>query len=84
MLGVADWLLERRAEDDAGVQVLRDSLSSGVNEYLPRRPTLVAQAGGGAGGVGERMPLQRRPWVFVVILAALSLEWILRRRRGMR
>lgn len=84
VLGIADWLLERRAEDDAGVQALRDSLSSGVNEYLPRRPTLLAQAGGGAGGVGERLPLQRRPGVLGAILAVLSLEWILRRRRGMR
>jgi hypothetical protein len=84
VLGVADWLLERRAEDDAGVRALRDSLSRGVSEYLPRRPTLVAQDGGGASGVGERTPLQRRPGVFLGILAALSLEWVVRRRRGMR
>ena len=84
MLGVADWLLEGRAEDDAGVQALRDSLSFGVTEYLPRRATLFAQTGGGERGAGERMPLQRRPWVFGAILAALSLEWVVRRRRGMR
>jgi hypothetical protein len=84
VLGIADWLLERRAEDDAGVQVLRDSLSRGVREYLPRRPTLSAQAGGGERGAAERTPLQQRPWVFGAILAALCVEWVVRRRRGMR
>jgi len=84
VLGVADWLLERRAEDDAGVRALRDSLSSGVTEYLPRRAGLSSQAGSLVRGVGERVPLQRRPGVFVLILAAISLEWAVRRRRGMR
>lgn len=84
MLGVADWLLVRGAEDDAGVPVLRDSLSRGVSEFVPRRATMAAQGGGGARGVGERLPLQRRTWFFGAILAAISLEWVLRRRRGMR
>jgi hypothetical protein len=84
VLGVADWLLERRAEDESGVGALRDSLARGVAEFLPRRATLAAQPGAGARGVGERRPLQQRPWVFGAILAALSMEWVVRRRRGMR
>jgi hypothetical protein len=83
VLGLADWLLERGAPDDAGVQALRDSLSRGASERLPRPPVLAPQAGT-AVGAAERVPLQQRPWVYGAILVALSLEWIARRRRGMR
>ena len=83
VLGLADWLLERGAADDAGVQALRDSLARGTSERLPRRPVLAAQAGT-AVRAAERLPLQQRPWVYGAILTALSLEWIARRRRGMR
>jgi hypothetical protein len=83
VLGLADWLLERLAADDAGVQALRDSLSRGASERLPRRPALAPQPGSAA-GTAERVPLQQRPWLYGTILVALSLEWIARRRRGMR
>jgi hypothetical protein len=84
VLGLADWLLERGAADDAGVQSLRDSLARGKAERLPRRPVLVPQAGEGMAAVVERVPLTQRPWVFGAVLLALCLEWIARRRRGMR
>jgi hypothetical protein len=83
VLGLADWLLERGAADDGGVAALRDSLARGASERLPRAPILAPQAGSVA-GASRRVPLQQRPWVYAVVLAALSLEWIARRRRGMR
>lgn len=84
VLGLADWLLERGMADDAGVQSLRDSLARGKAERLPRRPVLVPQAGEGMTAAVERVPLAQRPWVFGAVLVALCLEWIARRRRGMR
>jgi hypothetical protein len=83
-LGRADWLLEGRAEDAAGVPELRDSLARAAREYLPRRPSLAVRTGEGERGVAERRPLQQSPWGFAAVLAALSLEWVVRRSRGMR
>lgn len=84
VLGTTDWLLARGATDDAGVQALRDSLARGTAERLPRRPVLVSQPGAGTVAAVERVPLQQRPWVFGAVLVALCLEWIARRRKGMR
>ena len=84
VLGLTDWLLERGAGDDSGVQALRDSLARGRAERLPRRPVLASQAGEGVAAAVRRVPLQQRPWVFGAVLLALCLEWIARRRRGMR
>ena len=84
VLGAADWLLEGRAAEEHGVLALRDSLERATREFLPRAPTLAAQAGSRATGARERVPLQQRALVYVAILAALSLEWVVRRRRGMR
>ena len=84
VLGAADWLLEGRAAGDQGVVAVRDSLARATREFLPRAPTLAAQAGSAAVGGRQRVPLQQRPLVYVVILVALSVEWVVRRRRGMR
>jgi len=84
VLGLTDWLLARGATDDAGVQALRDSLSRGAAERLPRRAFLAPQAGEGSAAAVARVPLQQRPWVFGAVLVALCLEWIARRRKGMR
>lgn len=83
VLGLADWLLARGAANDAGVRALRDSLARGASERIPRRPVLAPQAGTAVGTV-ERVPLQQRPWMYGAVLLAVSLEWIARRRRGMR
>jgi len=84
ILGLTDWLLARGATGDQGVQALRDSLARGASERLPRRAVLAPQAGEAGAASGERVPLQRRPWVYGAVLLALCLEWIVRRRRGMR
>ena len=83
VLTLADRLLERGAADDRGVWALRDSLARGALERLPRRAALRAQPGSAVGAV-QRLPLQQRPWIYGAVLVALSLEWIARRRRGMR
>lgn len=84
MLGTADWLLERRGADERDAAAMRDSLAHAGAEYLPRTPTLAPQAGVGGGATRERVPLQQRPSVYGVVLVALCVEWIARRRRGMR
>ena len=84
VLGLADWLLERRAGGDPELEALRDSLQLGLSELLPRVPALAPQPGSGATRATGRVPLQQRTGVYWAILAALSLEWVLRRRRGSR
>lgn len=52
-------------------------------EFLPRTPTLRSRsATGTAAGIAE--PARDRLWLFAIVLAALSAEWALRRRRGLR
>jgi hypothetical protein len=84
VLGAADWSLEDRTAGDGEVLAVRDSLAREGVEFLPRAPTLAAQVGTAAGATRERVPLQQRPLVFGAILVALCVEWVARRRRGMR
>jgi hypothetical protein len=53
-------------------------------EWLPRAPELVTRDGAEAGAAIARRAVRDRLWLFVLILAALALEWTLRRRRGLR
>jgi hypothetical protein len=84
VLGAADWSLERRTAEDGEVLAVRDSLAREGVEFLPRAPTLAVQAGVAERATRERVPLQQRPLVFGAILVALCVEWVARRRRGMR
>jgi hypothetical protein len=79
-----DWLLggaERRAPE---LEAARDSLTRGLDEFLPRRRTLGAQPGEKGIATGGTVPLRDSAWLYVAALAALMVEWIARRRRGMR
>ena len=80
---LADWLLEERARAPARVLALRDSLSRGVGEFLPREPVLRAQPGLASAAAGEPVPLRHSGWLYLVAIAALLLEWIARRRQGL-
>jgi hypothetical protein len=52
------------------------------DEWLPRAPTLHAQAGEPTARVASTA-LRDRWWLFVLAIAALATEWALRRRQGL-
>jgi len=81
---LTDWLLEDRGGAPPGLLALRDSLAGGTGEFLPRRAVLAAQPGIAAAGAGEPEPVRFRPWLYLVALAAVVIEWVARRRRGLR
>lgn len=81
---LTDWLLESRAPAPPGLMALRDSLAKGTAEFLPRRPALGAQPGLRVSLAGEPEPIRFHPWLYLVALAALVIEWAARRRRGLR
>ena len=81
---VTDWLLgdtERRAP---ALAAQRDSLAHGLDGLLPRPRTLGAQPGEKGLATGATVPVRQSPWLYAAALGALMLEWIARRRRGMR
>lgn len=53
-------------------------------EWLPRRPTVRTGRVGEAATVGDAPRLRARWWAFAVVLALLCVEWVLRRRAGLR
>ena len=53
-------------------------------ELLPMRPSVHAIAPGAAPGGVPAPPLGERWWAYVLALAALCGEWIIRRRAGLR
>ncbi|HEU4641365.1 MAG TPA: hypothetical protein VFS44_02845 [Gemmatimonadaceae bacterium] len=53
-------------------------------ELLPRAPSVRAGAVGGAVAYGEQPRLRDLGWAYVLLLAALCGEWLLRRRSGLR
>lgn len=62
------------------------SVETYTREFLRPRIALTDVSGAAAVGVsaaGAR-PLHTRPWVYVLLLAALAAEWTLRRRQGLR
>jgi hypothetical protein len=79
-----NWLLQAGPHDVAAVQAERDTLDRAVDELLPHARTLRAQPGVRAATAAEPAPLRHSPWPYAVALGALVLEWIARRRRGMR
>ena len=81
---LTDWSLAAAPGGEASLAALRDSLSRGLDELLPRQRTLQEQPGRPVAAVGGRAPLRQEPWVYGLVLAALMMEWIARRRRGMR
>jgi hypothetical protein len=81
---LTDWLLEEHTGAPADLAQLRDSLARTTAEFLPRRPALAAQPGLGAAEAGEAVPVRFSPWLYIAAIAALIVEWIGRRRRGLR
>jgi hypothetical protein len=81
---LTDWLLEEHTGAPADLARLRDSLARSTAEFLPRRAALAAQPGLGATEAGEPVPVRFSPWLYVAAIVALIVEWIGRRRRGMR
>jgi hypothetical protein len=81
---LTDWLIEDRTGSTPRLVALRDSLARATAEFLPRPPTLASQAGVSQATVSEPEPLRFSPWLYLVALAALVVEWVARRRRGMR
>ena len=53
-------------------------------EWLPRRPAVRSGAAGGSAPSGFGHGARSAPWLYGVLLAALCVEWVLRRRAGMR
>jgi hypothetical protein len=53
-------------------------------ELLPRRPTVRAGSYGSSEVTGARPRARDFPWIFVLAVAALCAEWVLRRRSGLR
>jgi len=81
---LTDWLLAEPGHEGTALAARRDSLNRGLDELLPRPRTLESQPGTRVAAAGEAEPLRHYPWVYGVALGALMLEWIARRRRGMR
>jgi hypothetical protein len=81
---LTDWLLEAGPGAQAALASTRDSLARGLAEYLPRPPVLAAQPGVVGEGERERVPLRHARWPYGLALGALVLEWVARRRRGLR
>jgi hypothetical protein len=53
-------------------------------ELLPREPTVRSGSVVGAVAFGDQPRLRDRGWVYLVALAALCAEWLVRRRLGLR
>jgi len=81
---LTDWLLEDRGGAPPSLIALRDSLARAGVEFLPRPATLGAQPGLTVAGTGEPEPLRFSLWLYAAALGALVVEWVARRRRGLR
>ncbi len=57
---------------------------SASRELLPRSATVASGTIAGVAVVGVRPLLRDAGWAYLVLLAALCVEWMLRRRRGLR
>ena len=66
---------------DAGRAVLAVNVS---RELVPRRATVRGGAVGGAAAVGDAPSTRELGWLYLVAVILLSVEWILRRKAGMR
>ena len=81
---MTDWLLGETERRSPGLEAQRDSLARGLDELLPRQRTLNAQPGEKGVATGATIPARQSPWLYAAALGALMLEWVARRRRGMR
>lgn len=81
---VTDWLLTVQERGVPALAARNDSLNRGLDEVLPRPRTLRAQPGTRTALTGAVEPVRQSPWLYAAALAALMVEWIARRRRGMR
>ena len=81
---MTDWLLGEAERRSPGLEARRDSLIRGLDEFLPRPRTLSAQPGERGVSTGATISARQSPWLYAAALGALMLEWIARRRRGMR
>jgi hypothetical protein len=57
---------------------------SASRELLPRPPVVVAGSVGDAPPAGAAPSVRLTPWIYIVALALLCVEWVVRRRRGWR
>lgn len=81
---MTDWLLAETDRSAPALTALRDSLTRGLDELLPRERTLGAQPGLRGVSSGTTVPARQSPWLYAAALGALVVEWVARRRRGMR
>jgi hypothetical protein len=81
---LTDWLLEDRAGAPPSLIALRDSLATAGTEFLPSPLSLAAQPGLSVTTAGESEPLRFSVWMYAAALGALVMEWVIRRRRGLR
>jgi hypothetical protein len=66
----------------AGTSVLAVNASA---ELLPRRPTLRGgPVGGGTVAAGSPARIRDQGWPYALAAALLCVEWVLRRRQGLR
>jgi hypothetical protein len=75
---------------DAGVYETRVSggasllLVNASRELLPRRANVRSGAVGGAAPFGDQPHLRDYHWIYLLLLAVLCAEWLLRRHFGLR
>lgn len=84
MASATDWLLAGGTPARAALTAEREALARGAAELLPRMPSLRAQPGRTATAASARLPLRLAAWLYFVVIAALVLEWVARRRLGLR
>lgn len=70
----------RLADGGAGVA----AVEPWSREWIPRAPVLQSREGAGPGAASTPRGARDRLWLFALVLLALSTEWTLRRRRGLR
>ena len=82
--------LAESAPLDAGVYETRVSggtsllIVNASRELLPRRANVRTGAVGGAAPFGDQPRLRDYHWIYLLLLAALCAEWLLRRHFGLR
>ena len=72
-------LYEARAKGGSSLLVVNAS-----RELLPRRANVRSGAVGGAAPFGDQPRLRDYHWIYLLLLAALCAEWLLRRHMGLR
>jgi len=72
-------LYETRVKGGTSLLVVNAS-----RELLPRQANVRSGAVGGAAPFGDQPRLRDYHWVYLLLLAALCTEWLLRRQMGLR